>query len=155
MVFILQTKGEIMIDKVTQKWEAAKLEYEKAIEQFIYYSSLRRQDMAFVTTVQAAILSITGNKLLNLDLVSVLLSAIAFFVLLLGINNERRLAAYMAGYIRRANQIEKEYDMSLLKIGKQEINNRRFLISNTIVFPLYYIILIITWIIVWVLNVVI
>lgn len=40
-----------------EPWELAKLEYEAALEQYRQLTSLRRQDMAFVTTVQAAILN--------------------------------------------------------------------------------------------------
>jgi hypothetical protein len=135
-----------------QKWESAKLEYEHAINQYLHCSSLRRQDMVFVTTVQAAVLTIIGVKLQNLDLAGLLLSIIAFFVLLLGVNSERRISAYMSGYMRRANQIESEHSMSLLSNGRQEIKRKKFLVSNAIVFPLYYFVFIIAWIVIWIVN---
>ncbi|HEU4835122.1 MAG TPA: hypothetical protein VFS90_11925 [Pyrinomonadaceae bacterium] len=75
-----------------KSWEQAKAEYDVGLQQYRLNSTLRRQDMAFVTTVQAAILTIIGAKLLSLDFSGFLLSAIAFFVLLLGLNSERRLA---------------------------------------------------------------
>lgn len=137
-----------------QQWESAKLEYEKAFSQYLHYTSLRRQDMAFVTTVQIAIFTIIGSNLLQLDIMRLILSFIAFFVLLLGVNNERRLTAYMAGYMIRARQIESEYGLSLISTSTQEVNKRKLLISNTIVFPLYYCIFCISWIIVWVLNII-
>jgi|GEM_PF-6858752 len=136
----------------TQSWELAKVEYENALELYRHYTGLRRQDMAFVTTVQAAALTIIGKNLLSLDASSLLLSIIAFFVLLLGLNNERRITAYMTGYIKRANQIEADHDMSLLMEGRKEVSNRKLLISNTIIFPLYYFIFASAWVVVWVIN---
>lgn len=89
-----------MQNKQPEPWELARLEYEAALEQYRQLTPLRRQDMAFVTTAQAAILTIVGTKLLNLDASGFLLSLIAVFVLFLGINSERRLSGYMSGYMR-------------------------------------------------------
>jgi hypothetical protein len=133
-------------------WETAKLEYEVAVEQYRHFSSLRRQDMAFVTTVQAAVLTIIGSKLLALDFSSLVLSIIAFFVLLLGINSERRLSAYMGSYMYRAREIESEYGMSLLSPSGNNVQKKRLLLSNSYVFPLYFCIFIIAWFTVWALN---
>jgi uncharacterized membrane protein len=94
--------------------------------------------MAFVITVQAAVLSIFSSKLLSLDYSGFLLSAIAFFVLLLALNSERRLAVYMEGYMRRARQIESEYGMTVLPGSWNQVKRRRFLFSNAKVFPIYY-----------------
>jgi hypothetical protein len=58
-------------------WELARLEYETALEQYRQLTALRRQDMAFVTTVQAAVLTIIGSNLLNLDVSGWLLSWVA------------------------------------------------------------------------------
>jgi hypothetical protein len=121
-----------------EPWELAKLEYEAALEQYRQLTSLRRQDMTFVTTAQAAILTIVGSKLLSLDASGFLLSLIAIFALFLGINSERRLSGYMSGYMRRAKEIESEYGMQLLSFGTQELRNKKLLISNSIIFPLYY-----------------
>ena len=136
-----------------ENWDKVKQEYSSALELFRHFSSLRRQDMAFVTTVQAAILTIIGSKLLSLDFSSFLLSAIAFFVLLLGLNSERRLAAHMSGEMRRAKQIEEEYGMSLLSVAYGEVKNRKLLMRNDLVFPLYYFIFIVAWVIIWILNI--
>jgi hypothetical protein len=136
----------------TQSWESVKVEYENALEMYRHYTGLRRQDMAFVTTVQAAALTIIGKNLLSLDTSNLLLSIIAFFVLLLGFNSERRITAYMAGYMKRANQIETDHDMFLLVEGRKEVLKRKLLISNTIIFPLYYFIFAATWVIVWIIN---
>ena len=59
----------------------------------------------------------------------------------------------MAGYMYRANQIEAEHKMSLLKEGKNEVLKRPLLFSNTSVFPLYYFVFAMTWIVIWVMNV--
>ena len=76
-------------------WEIAQAEYESAMEEYRHYTNLRRQDMTFVTTAQLAVLTIIGTRLVNLGLADFLLSLIAFFLLLLGINHaeawERRV----------------------------------------------------------------
>lgn len=136
----------------TKTWEVAREEYSSALGLFRHFSGLRRQDMAFVTTVQAAILTIIGTKLLSLDFSSFLLSTIAFFVLLLGLNSERRLAAHMRGEINRAKQIEQEYGMTLLSMAYKEVESRKMLMENNKVFPLYYFIFIIAWVIIWMVN---
>lgn len=141
-----------MSDSKVPAWEIAKVEYQNALDQYRQYTSLRRQDMAFVTTVQVAVLTIIGTNLLSLDTANFLLSLISFFILLLGINNERRLTAYMAGYMRRANHIEAEHKMSLLTDGKNEVQKRQLLFSNTVIFPLYYFIFVLTWIVIWTMN---
>lgn len=134
-----------------EPWELAKLEYESALEQYRQLTSLRRQDMAFVTTVQAAVLTIIGDKLLNLDASNFLLSLIAVFVLFLGLNSERRLSGYMTGYMQRAKDIESEYGMKLITFGRA-FKDKKLIISNSIIFPLYYFFFFIAWFIVWMLN---
>ena len=142
-----------MPSKQPESWELARLEYEAALEQYRQLTSLRRQDMTFVTTTQAAILTIVGTKLLNLDASGFLLSLIAVFVLCLGINSERRLSGYMSGYMRRAKEIESEYGMQLLSLGIQEVKNKKLLVSNSVIFPLYYAFFFMAWLIVWILNI--
>ena len=142
-----------MPSKQPESWELARLEYEAALEQYRQLTSLRRQDMTFVTTTQAAILTIVGTKLLNLDASGFLLSLIAVFVLCLGINSERRLSGYMSGYMRRAKEIESEYGMQLLSLGIQEVENKKLLVSNSVIFPVYYAFFFMAWLIVWILNI--
>ncbi|MBC8030791.1 MAG: hypothetical protein H7Z16_11820 [Pyrinomonadaceae bacterium] len=132
--------------------DSAKAEYEAGLEQFRLMSNLRRQDMAFATTVQAAVFTIVGSKLLQLNFSDFLLSAIAFFVLLLGLNSERRLAAYMTGYMKRVLEIEAESGMSMFCGAGQVTQKRRFLVSNAIVFPFYYCVFVFAWLVVWTLN---
>lgn len=136
----------------TENWEIAKVEYDNAVKQCQLMEGLRRQDMMFTTTVQAAILTIIGVKATHLDLVNFLLTGIAFFVLVLGLNSERRIAKYTAVYMQRAREIESEYGMSLLSLGKSEVQKRKLLFSNSLLFPLYYLIFILAWLIVWLMN---
>ena len=135
-------------------WEIAQAEYESAMEEYRHYTNLRRQDMTFVTTAQLAVLTIIGTRLVNLGLADFLLSLIAFFLLLLGINSERRLGAYLVGYKNRASDIEEVYGMKLMQYGAREVKKRRFQISNRIIFPVYYFIFLLAWIVVWIINLV-
>ena len=129
-----------------------KTEYETAINQFQHFATLRRQDMAFVTTVQIGILVIVKDRLLTFDLTYFLLTIIAFLVLVMGCNNERRLSSYMVGYMDRARKIEKQFGISVLHIGFEKVQSTKFLISNRTTFPLYYITFILLWIVIWILN---
>jgi hypothetical protein len=108
--------------------------------------------MAFVTTVQGAVLAILGPRLPNLDTSGIVLSLIAFFLLLLGINSERRLSNYMEAYFKRAREIEQQFGLALVSLGFEEVRKRRSIFSNSRVFPLYYSFLMIAWIIIWVRN---
>jgi hypothetical protein len=129
------------------------LEYQTAIEQYQHCTTLRRQDLAFVTTAQGAALTIIGKDLLRLDLGSIVLSVVAFLLLLLGLNSERRLAAYMKGYLARALEIESAYDLRILRRGAAEVQRRRALLSNSIMFPVYYVLFACAWLLIWSLNV--
>ena len=131
-------------------WDVAKTEYEQALGQYQNFTIVRRQDMAFVTTVQGAVLTIIGSKLPHLDLSSFVLSLIAFFILLLGVNSERRLAGYMDAYFKRARELESQFGMSLLSGGLHQVRGRRFLLSNSLVFPLFYLFFMLAWVVIWV-----
>ena len=139
-----------MVEDKANSWEVTKAEYDTANSQFIAYSGLRRQDMAFVTTVQAAVLTIIGTKLLALDATGFLLSGIAFFVLLMGFNSERRLSEYMTGNSKRVNEIENYYHMKRSEYVKGKLGKHS--LSNSKTFPIYYSIFIGLWIFIWVLN---
>jgi len=106
--------------------------------------------MAFVTTVQAAVLTIIGSKLPHLDLGSLFLSLIACFLLLLGINSERRLSSYMDAYSKKAQKIEADFGLSLVMSGLCETRNKKLLFSNATMFPLYYTFFIFAWIVIWI-----
>ncbi len=133
-------------------WELARVEYEQALAQDQNCTVLRRQDMAFVTTIQGAALTIVGTKLLRMDTAGVLLSLIAFFMLLLGLNSERRLTSYMDAYSRRARELEEQHRLSLVSCGLDETRGKRLLFSNSVMFPLYYAFLMVCWLVVWTRN---
>ena len=141
-----------MTESTPSRWELARLEYETAIEQYRHMSNLRRQDIAFVTTVQGAIFSIIGNKLLALDSPSLCLSFIAVLVLFIGLNSEWRLATYMKAYMQSIKQIEAENGLSLLSTAGQALQRQKMLLSNSAVFPAYYIVFMLVWGGIWLLN---
>jgi 1,4-dihydroxy-2-naphthoate octaprenyltransferase len=133
--------------------ELARLEYEQALNQYQNCTVLRRQDMAFVTTAQGAVLAVLGPKLLELDFTGFLLSFIACFLLVLGLNSERRLSRYMDAYSKRAIDIEDKLGLSLIKDGSAEAHNKRLLYSNSTMFPIYYSLLILGWAVIWIRNI--
>jgi hypothetical protein len=133
-------------------WEIAKTEYCSALELFRHFSSLRRQDMLFVATIQAAALTLIGDKLLKLDLSRFMLSLVAFCVLFLGLNSERRLSAYMFTEMERAREIEKAYDMKLVSAATTKVGMTKMLLSNAAVFRIYYAVFLIAWLSIWALN---
>jgi len=141
---------------ISQKtnWEIAATEYDIALKQFRHFSTLRRQDMLFVTTVQGVTLTIIGKNLLCMKATHIVLSCIAFAVILLGINSERRLSAYMDANAQRARIIEGQHGMSLLSGAHANIQSRKCMFSNTTVFKAFYSMLLIAWFVIWILNVV-
>ena len=66
-------------------WDKAKTEYDNAISQYRHFMSIRRTDMAFVTTVQAGVLTIVKPNLLKLDESSFFLTLLAFLLLFVGV----------------------------------------------------------------------
>lgn len=136
-------------------WDIIQVEYQAAMEQYRHYTVLRRQDMAFVTTVQVAVLTIIGAKAQNLDFSSFLLSLMAFFVLLLGVNSELRLATYMSGYKQRAKEIEAENRLNIVTEATKRVEQMEksmFNMTNRKIFPLYYFVFALIWIAVWLAN---
>jgi len=136
-------------------WEIAQVEYNAALEQYRHYMTVRRTDMAFVTTIQIAILTIIGADIQNLNLSSFLLSLMAFFVLLLGINSELRLATYMLGYKERVIEIEKENHLKSVSNASRkvkEMEKKMFNLTNRKIFPLYYLIFAVIWFVIWIVN---
>ncbi len=128
------------------------LEYRSALEFYRQYTNVRRHDMAFITTAQGAVLTAIGRDLLAMNLSSFLLSVVAVFLLLLGMNSERRLTAYMAVYMKRAKEIENRRNMSLLSDAYAQVSKRRFLVSNTVTFPGYYALFVLVWVVIWLIN---
>ena len=127
-------------------------EYTAALEMLRYCSNLRRQDMVFVTTVQGAVISILGNKLLALDIGRFALSWIAFAVVLHGLNSERRNSAYRRGYLARALDLENQLGLLLVHTAKDEIARTRLLASNAYSFNTYYGMLALSWLVLWIVN---
>jgi len=122
-----------------QSWEVASTEYEAALEQYRHFTGLRRQDMLFVTAIQGAALTIIGGDLLHMKAAYIALSCIAFVVILLGMNSERRLTAYMGSYARRD--------------AYASVQGCRFMFSNARVFLLFYVLLLLAWLVIWIVNV--
>ncbi len=140
--------------KNTDKFIIEKTEYETAVSQFRHFASLRRQDMAFVTTFQTAMLVFIKDRLNELSLTDFFLTIIAFLVLVMGLNNERRLYAYMFGYMKRARQIEINWGMSVLHYGYESVKKLKYLKSNRDTFQIYYFIFILLWFIIWLINII-
>lgn len=138
--------------KPSLTWEVGKTEYESAMEEYRHYTTIRRQDMAFVTTTQIAILTIIGDNIVALDLSKLLLSFVAFFILIQGLNSELRMSAYLSGYKNRAKDIERSQGMRLLKSGEEAVKHQKFQISNRKMFPVYYIVFMLVWVGIWVIN---
>jgi len=136
-----------------QSWEVASTEYEAALEQYRHFTGLRRQDMLFVTAIQGAALTIIGGDLLHMKAAYIALSCIAFVVILLGMNSERRLTAYMGSYARRARVIESQHGMTLVSDAYASVQGCRFMFSNARVFLLFYVLLLLAWLVIWIVNV--
>jgi hypothetical protein len=54
------------------------------------------------------------------------------------VNSERRLSNYMEAYFKRAREIKQQFGLALVSLGFEEVQKKRSLLSNSIVFPLYY-----------------
>jgi hypothetical protein len=127
-------------------------EYHQGIELLRHWSTMRRQDIAFVTTIQGAVLTILGKALPHLDVAQYALTVIAFYVILLGINSERRLAAYCDGYVSRVKTLEPSIGMALLSAGAAHVDREHLLVSNKRMFLTYYGVLLTGWITLWLSN---
>jgi hypothetical protein len=136
--------------QVQPTWQ---LEYSAGLQQYRHYSDRRRQDMAFVTTLQIAILGLLGARLGDLDTLASVLSVFAGFVALMGMNNESRLSSHMKGYMRRVEEIEREQGMSLLDSDRRSVAEAKWVLRNTFLFRLYYAVILIMWSCVWIINV--
>ena len=129
--------------------EVALVEYQTALEQSRHYASLRRQDMAFATTAQAAVFTVLGTDTLDFSVRDWLLSGIAFFIILLALNSERRNNGYFESCMVRAGAIEKSLGLRLCSDAPHFLKKRRRLLSNSLVFPLYYLLFAATWVAIW------
>jgi hypothetical protein len=127
----------------------ATAEYTLGLEVFRHWSGVRRQDMVFTTTVQGAVFTILGKNVLQLHVADFALSCIAFFVVVLGFNSERRVAAYMRGAAQRLKEVEPMTGMALFSAGATEVARTRGLAANAKVFMIYYLVLGLAWLFVW------
>jgi hypothetical protein len=133
--------------------DSEKTEYDACFKMLSLYTASRRQDMTIVAAAQAAVLTVVGGQLLSMQLEHFLLSLVALFVTVMGLNADRRHSAYMYGYIKRARAIEDQNGMELLKQGYEEVKRTKCLVSNSITFPIYYAVFASLWLIVWLLNI--
>lgn len=130
----------------------AQIEYEQAHEWWRHLSNLRRQDLALFTTIQGAALTIIGDQLLSLKPANLALSVVAFLSALIGLNNERRVYAYLVGFRERALELERLHGASLMGRGVREAQNTQLLVKTQVAFAFFYLLLLAGWILIWVLN---
>jgi len=107
-----------------------------------------RTDVAFATTVQAAILAVIGSHLPLHNIGHTALSVLAFTVAVLGINSVDRVYRYMSGYMSRAREIETKLDLKLITQGYLATKTR-FNLPIASTFKYYYALLIVFWMIIW------
>ena len=131
----------------------AQVEYEQAHDWWRHLSNMRRQDLALFTTIQGAALTIIGDQLLSLKPPNLALSVIAFLSALIGLNNERRVYAYLVGFRERALELEKLHGASLMDRGIKEAQNTPLLVNTQVAFGFFYLLLLAGWILIWILNV--
>jgi hypothetical protein len=140
-----------MTDELAE-WEKERFEYEMASEYWRHFSSLRRQELSFVILVQGGVLTIIGEKLLHLTPAHSFLSIIAFLVILLGLNSERRLSAYQGGNYHRMQEIEATCGMRLWTVAVNDVRGRKLSFNNAKTLPVFYIILAVGWVFIWICN---
>jgi hypothetical protein len=140
-------------------WDRALAEYQSAFEQYRHFVTVRRQDLLFVTTIQGAVLTIIRGSITHSDpttslhTAEIMLSLLAFFVVLLGLNNERRLSAYMEGCIQSIQRIEKQFDLKLFTTGARLAKQRRLTVGVEAAFTTFYIFLLLGWMAIWALDI--
>lgn len=141
-----------MCKSENKEYSVERTEYTECLNMFRHFGNSRRRDMAFITTAQGVVLTVVGQNLLNLNLSLFILTVIAVFLLITGFNNERRLSAYMRGYIKRAKYLENKIGMNFLAEGFKEIQNTNYIVSNMHTFSAYYVFFTFAWISIWILN---
>lgn len=132
-----------------------KLEYEQANEWWRMLSQTRRRDMMLFTGAQGAVLTIIGADLLALGPDQYALSAVAFVIALIGLNNEHRLYRYLAEFRERGMRIEKKHGMSLLTRATREVKQQRGRVRSvrsTLAFKGYYVLIAAGWLALWIIN---
>jgi hypothetical protein len=124
--------------------EWLRLEYEYVNQRWINGTSQRRGGMAFFTGVQGAVLGLIGNDLLLLQAKGFALALFAMLVTIIAWNNERRIGAYMTGYLKRMLEIERYIGIRTTIYGRDEAKRQRT-ISNRRLFAFYFLAMILAW----------
>jgi hypothetical protein len=130
----------------------ARLEYEMANARWENATNLRRNGLAFFTTVQGAILSIIGDRITNLKISSYALISFGIIVTLFSWSHELRIASYMKGYQNRMIRIERLFNLDLLRSGQDQAVKMKT-ISNRKLFSWYYRINLIGWLLIILYNI--
>jgi hypothetical protein len=125
--------------------EKDKIEYQEALKLWQDDSRLRRQGLAFVATFQGILISVLSNPSEDNPIIFISLAALAMFVALLGLNNDRRLSRYMGAYATRLIEIEKKNNLSLVRIILDVAKNRTPLLTNEMVFGTFFVLIGIGW----------
>ena len=136
----------------TKLKDSESLEYQQANDWWRTLSQMRRRDIALFTALEGAVLTIIGKNLLKLTADGFALSFIAFFIAIIGFNNERRLYLYLYKFRERAIKIEQNNNMSLLSDTTEAARSLRFSLGSTFAFRSYYAIIAIGWIFLWIVN---
>lgn len=105
------------------------------------------------TTIQGAAITIVGDQLLSLDVRGLALSIIAFLVAVIGLNNERNLNSHLIGFRQRAIELEDEHGASLVRAGMDQAKKTPGLMLTHSTFRAYYVLLVIGWVVIWILNI--
>jgi len=78
--------------------ENDKLEYQEAMKLRALDSSLRRQGLTFIATIQVVLIAVMSNFSTDNPILSIPLAIFAIAIALLGLNNDFRLSRYMEAY---------------------------------------------------------
>ncbi len=133
--------------------EAQRIEYGEANDWWRTLSQMRRRDIALFTGGQGAVLAIIGGELLNFGPEDWALSLVAFLIAIVGLNNERRLYAYLKAFRNRAERIEADHGMHLVSNAQRALSNLNRSVSSSSAFQLYYGIIAASWVLLWMANI--
>jgi len=125
--------------------ENGKLEYHEAIRLWQDDSRLRRLGLAFSASFQGIVLAALSSGYGDEPMIFVSLAALAIFVSLLSLNNDRRLSCYMEAYETRLLAIEEENSLSLVHTIIDVARKRTPFFTNEVVFGTFFTLLAIGW----------
>lgn len=130
-------------------WEIAKFEYEKALDLYKTYTTMRRQDLVYMTIIQVGAFTVLKDAMFNFAHIQWIIAIIGFFLCLVGWNNEVRLATYLRGALDKVKEIERNTKLDLINSVNVKLKNEhRFIykIHNGITLYFYYLILACSWV---------